>query len=70
MLDWLADMMTFGALCKCNKCGTGQFVFRSGFGYQCIGHSSEWSKCDNMVDKPKRVPFKVPKQFKEQYSFM
>lgn len=70
MLDRLSDIMTFGALKKCTKCGSGQFVFRSGFGYQCIGHLSEWSKCENIVDKPERTPFKVPKEFKEQYSFM
>lgn len=69
MLDRLADGMTFGALKKCEKC-SGQLSFRSGVGYKCHGHISEWSRCENTTSKPARVAFKVPKELKENYEFL
>lgn len=69
MLDRLSDAMAFGALLPCSKC-KGQIVFRSGIGYQCLGYSSEWAKCEDVLMKPNRVPFKVPKEMKETYSFL
>ncbi|KAL0276840.1 UNVERIFIED_CONTAM: hypothetical protein PYX00_004320 [Menopon gallinae] len=70
ILDRLADGMTFGALKKCEKCGNGQLTFRSGIGYKCRGHVSEWSRCEYTTSKPARVAFKVPKDLKENYEFL
>jgi poly [ADP-ribose] polymerase len=61
--------MTFGALEPCDKCNGGQLVFRSGFGYQCLGNLSEWSKCEYQHLDPKRSLFKVPDDLK-QYQFL
>ena len=60
MLDRLSDCMMFGAFEPCKECG-GQFVFRSGVGYQCMGDASEWAKCQIVTDDPKRKEFKLPK---------
>lgn len=70
MLDRLSDIMTFGALKPCALCKGGQFVFRSGVGYQCCGDLTEWSKCSSVVDEPQRKPFKVPSELAETYSFL
>ncbi|XP_066991017.2 poly [ADP-ribose] polymerase [Anabrus simplex] len=70
ILDRLADIMTFGALERCPQCKNGQFVYRSGVGYQCLGDLTDWSKCQHVVKEPKRVPFKVPKELKEEHSFL
>ncbi|CAH0393176.1 unnamed protein product [Bemisia tabaci] len=70
ILDRLSDCMSFGALLPCEHCKTGQLVFRSNVGYQCIGHLNEWAKCQKVVMKPKRVKFTVPEDLKEKYSFL
>lgn len=70
MLDRLADIMTFGALLNCTQCTRGQFVFRSGVGYYCLGNKSEWVKCEAITDDPARKPFRVPKELKEKYAFL
>ena len=59
MLDRLSDVMMFGALVPCKDCG-GQYVFKGGVGYVCTGQMSEWTKCQNKTDKPKRKEFKLP----------
>ncbi|XP_021955336.1 poly [ADP-ribose] polymerase [Folsomia candida] len=69
MLDMISDIMTFGATQPCPKCKTGQFVFRSGIGYQCIGDLNEFTKCLNVTDDPERIPFKIPKDFREIQPF-
>lgn len=60
--------MTFGALKPCEKC-KGQLVF-SKAGYVCTGNLTEWTKCAAVVKEPKRVAFKVPKEFAETYQFL
>lgn len=69
MVDRIADVMTFGALEPCNKCG-GQLSYVSGKGYKCEGDLSEWVKCDNVLVDPKRKVFKVPKELGEEYEFL
>lgn len=69
MIDRIADIMTFGALEACDKCG-GQFSYVSGTGYKCEGDLSEWVKCDNVSVDPKRKIFKVPKELGEEYEFL
>ena len=47
----LSDMMTFGAIEPCTECNgeLAAIVFRSGFGYQCMGNIRYvfefWVKC-------------------------
>jgi len=69
-LDLLCDIMTFGSLKPCTECGTGQFVYRSGVGYECTGDMSEWTKCPNKTKTPDRKEFKVPKEFCVEFSFL
>ncbi|XP_001604917.1 poly [ADP-ribose] polymerase isoform X2 [Nasonia vitripennis] len=59
ILDALADVMYFGALEPCPKCG-GQFEYKSGTGYKCTGNVSEWAACENLTDDPVRREFVVP----------
>lgn len=66
MQSRIGDIMTFGALKPCTVCEGGQYVYRSGVGYQCLGHISEYTKCMFVTQDPERVPFKVPNDFKEE----
>lgn len=59
MLDRLCDLMTFGALKRCNVCKHGQLVFNK-VGYICEGNLTEWTKCGHIEKIPERTPFKVP----------
>lgn len=61
--------MTFGALEPCEQCKGGQFVFNK-LGYICQGDLSEWAKCNTVEKKPKRRPFKVPKDLAGSHSFL
>lgn len=70
MCDRLADIMTFGALLPCTVCGNGQFVFRSGVGYFCLGNKDEWVKCETVSEDPPRKPFKIPVELKKKYEFL
>ena len=70
MLNRLSDIMTFGALERCDECQTGQFVFRSGVGYQCQGYLTEWTKCQNVRLEPNRKPFKVPPELSSDHGFL
>lgn len=69
-LDRLADVMTFGALQPCTQCKTGQFVYRTGIGYQCTGDLTEWTKCPNVEKEPKRTKFKIPETLAEEFPFL
>ncbi|KAK9500018.1 hypothetical protein O3M35_002931 [Rhynocoris fuscipes] len=59
-LDALADVMSFGALLPCSHCKNGKFIYSTGYGYQCLGNLTEWTKCPNIEKEPKRTKFKVP----------
>lgn len=61
--------MTFGVLEPCNVCKDGQLVFNK-LGYICQGDLTEWTKCNNIEKNPKRKPFKVPKEFCEEFPFL
>lgn len=69
-LDRLQDIMAFGALEKCTKCKDGRFIYQSGIGYQCNGNLTEWTKCLNVEEKPKRKKFKVPEEYLNKYLFL
>uniref|UniRef100_A0A1I8IHU9 Poly [ADP-ribose] polymerase n=1 Tax=Macrostomum lignano TaxID=282301 RepID=A0A1I8IHU9_9PLAT len=62
LLDRVADAMLFGALAPCAECKAGQLAYSSA-GYKCTGMLSEWAKCLNVTQTPKRVPFKVPAEY-------
>ncbi|XP_039295821.1 poly [ADP-ribose] polymerase [Nilaparvata lugens] len=64
MLDRLADLMSFGVPAACTKC-KGQLLFKTGVGYACHGNLTEWVKCQEIYEKPKRTAFKLPKEIKK-----
>ncbi|CAG0918266.1 unnamed protein product [Notodromas monacha] len=70
MLDILADHLAFGVPENCPFCSNGQLVFRSGIGYSCKGHLSEWSKCSGTFDDPSKQPMKIPEELKNVNSFL
>ncbi|GBP32813.1 Poly polymerase [Eumeta japonica] len=37
--------------------------------FRGLGNISEWTKCQNIVQNPKRVPMKIPKEFKDYSVF-
>lgn len=67
-LNRVADIMTFGALKPCSECKQGQYVLDT-YGYKCTGNISEWSKCQNVTQKPERVAFIVPAAYKKEPEF-
>lgn len=69
MLDALADAMVFGALKPCKKC-SGFFKYVSGLGYRCTGDLTEWVKCEEVTQDPKRTKFVVPSDFKATWPFL
>ncbi|KAL7291310.1 hypothetical protein TKK_0014913 [Trichogramma kaykai] len=70
ILDALADNMQFGALERCPKCPDGQLRFVSGTGYKCTGALDEWSLCEYLTQDPKRKKFVVPKDLKDELSYL
>lgn len=69
LLNLVCDVLTFGALKRCKKCKTGQYVFNKS-GYICTGDLSEWVKCANLEKDPPRKPCVISRELKEQYSFL
>ncbi|XP_069975958.1 poly [ADP-ribose] polymerase 1-like [Penaeus vannamei] len=70
MLDVIVDGMTFGALEPCEVCPDGRLSYESGKGYKCHGNLTEWTKCTNLVKEPKRRPFKIPEELKNNFDFL
>lgn len=66
IIDRLSDAINFGALKPCPKC-SGQFVYSSGFGYKCTGDLTEWTKCENVTQDPKRKKFVISSDMKSSY---
>lgn len=67
-IEMAADMLTWGRLEKCEKCG-GQFQLGKN-NYVCNGNISEWAKCMSSVTEPSRVKVRIPKELKEKYNFL
>lgn len=65
LLDRCADILTFGALAKCQKCTKGDMIF-SKYGYTCNGMIDEWSGCLHFTEKPLRVKCKIPAELKKE----
>jgi len=61
--------MAFGTLLPCDECD-GQFVFKSGFGYQCLGYKNEWLKCEKVLSQPPREEFKIPNGLIKKIKFL
>lgn len=61
LLDRAADLLTFGALIKCQKCKKGDLMFAK-FGYKCNGMLDEWTACDSFETKPLRKKCKLPSE--------
>ncbi|KAL5288318.1 PARP1 family protein [Megaselia abdita] len=69
LLDQLADLLTFGALRRCEVCKEGQFLFNNS-GYLCTGSISEWAKCANLVKEPPRKRCRISEAMQEEFSFL
>lgn len=69
LFEALADRLAFGALLPCSIC-TGQFTFKPGLGYKCLGDISEWTKCVNVTVDPKRRKFSIPEVYEDKYYFL
>ncbi|XP_076760551.1 poly-(ADP-ribose) polymerase [Xylocopa sonorina] len=66
IIDRLSDAIYFGTLKPCLKCN-GQLVYQSGLGYKCTGNLTEWTKCENVIQDPKRKKFVIPLDLKGSY---
>lgn len=42
-------------------------MYNSGTGYKCTGDLTEWTKCENIMQDPKRKKFVIPSDIKEAY---
>ncbi|KFB53220.1 AGAP003230-PA-like protein [Anopheles sinensis] len=67
-LDRVCDIMLFGALERCQKCG-GQYVLQKS-AYVCIGNLTDWVKCLNEEKAPPRKATIIPAVLKKHYSFL
>lgn len=63
LLDYCADILTFGLPIKCKKCNKGEMIF-SKFGYTCNAWVTEWIRCGNFEKYPKRSECKINDYFK------
>ena len=70
MMDWLADIMTFGVPLPCPQCNDKKIRFKSGKGYACGGFISEYTACTFVDRAPKRQPFNIPEELAAEYSFL
>ncbi|XP_077279950.1 poly-(ADP-ribose) polymerase isoform X2 [Temnothorax americanus] len=66
ILSLLSDILYFGALQPCPKCG-GQFIYNSGLGYKCTGNATEWTKCEYVTQDPKRKKCEIPSDLKDDF---
>lgn len=67
-LDRCADILTFGALYKCQKCFQGDMIFTK-YGYTCNGMIDEWVKCGNSDNMPLRLKCFIPQEFRHKSFF-
>lgn len=68
LLDRCADLLTFGALYKCQICFNGDMIFMK-HGYTCNGMVDEWVKCSNFDEKPMRLKCIIPDELKAKSFF-
>lgn len=67
-LNRCADIVTFGALEKCQKCQKGEMMFTNR-GYVCNGMINEWTKCGKLEVRPLRKPCVIPEAMKKKTFF-
>lgn len=73
-IDMVVDILSFGALDKCEKCkdfeqGECATFVLGNLGYVCTGNFSSWAKCDNVLTEPKRFPVRIPSKLQEMSAF-
>ena len=67
MVSFVADMMLYGPLMKCEVCKDGQLVFK-GSAYYCTGNITEWTRCSFRTQTPKRQNFlNLSEEFREEF---
>ncbi|KAA0200973.1 Poly (ADP-ribose) polymerase [Fasciolopsis buskii] len=62
LLDAVADAMLFGALTTCPSCKEKPLHYSNGQ-YKCGGMVNSWTPCLFTTREPKRLAFKVPKEY-------
>uniref|UniRef100_A0A914YGL3 Poly [ADP-ribose] polymerase n=1 Tax=Panagrolaimus superbus TaxID=310955 RepID=A0A914YGL3_9BILA len=69
--EQLTDCIVFGVPETCKECGNGTlFYSASRHTYKCYGHISEFTSCVHENRNPPRIPFKIPKDLKENNTFL
>lgn len=68
LLDRCADILTFGALYKCQKCFRGDMMFTK-HGYTCNGLVDDWVMCGKFEVKPMRLKCLIPDELKQKNFF-
>lgn len=63
LLDRCADLLTFGALYKCQECLKGDMIFNK-HGYSCNAMKDEWVMCGHFEEKPLRLRCEIPEELK------
>lgn len=64
----MTDIIYFGTLGLCEKCGIGQLIFNNSK-YICT-HVTGWDKCDNEVREPQRLLVTIPPNLLTKYPFL
>jgi poly [ADP-ribose] polymerase 1 len=65
----LADILCFGALENCSECKNGQLQYSSKY-YYCTGNITEWTKCSNRTQEPKRRECIINEEYADGYEFL
>uniref|UniRef100_A0A182R0F8 Poly [ADP-ribose] polymerase n=1 Tax=Anopheles farauti TaxID=69004 RepID=A0A182R0F8_9DIPT len=68
VLDSVCEILLFGALERCAKCG-GQYLLQKS-AYVCQGNLTEWVKCMNAEKAPPRKKTKIPEDLRTAYTFL
>lgn len=64
----MTDIIYFGALGLCERCGLGQLIFNNTT-YICT-QTGGWDKCDYEVKEPQRLPVTIPEQLQTKYPIL
>ena len=70
ILDRCADGIMFGALELCPECKDGKLTYSAEHGYVCHGNISAWTNCNYKTLAPKRIPWTIPDELKEDNAFL
>lgn len=67
-MDHVTDVIFFGPIEKCQKCKTGNFIFRNST-YECT-EVGRFANCMNSVKLPMRYTVKIPPEIQEKCRFL